>query len=137
MAEHLPMDARYIITVQSSSPSAEGNFFQAWPGDGREELADYIDSGVDPRSDVDPRSGSPNFPAGVDAIYWGDYGFNAKLILRPAEKDWVFLAYKGDLVSDADARRQNIRYPHPADRPSEANASVQFMTGPCIRETRT
>jgi hypothetical protein len=145
------VDTRYTVTVQPGAVPDQSNTFQARPPPpralknpytGRVEQvdpADYVTSGVVPGSDVDPKlpqSDSFGLPADVNAIYWGDFGFNV-LTLHPAEKDWVFLAYKGYLLSDAEARLRNIKYGHPPGMPSEANASVEFMTGPCIRETRT
>jgi hypothetical protein len=131
-SEYTKMDSRYVVVFQMGS-SQNSPPFQTNP-DGH--IMDFDVSGADRYSDMNPKF-PHTYPFNLDvtAIYWGAFGYNM-LILKPAEKDWVFVVYTGSLRTDTEARRMNIRLPHPPGYQSEAEVEISLLTGPCIRETR-
>jgi hypothetical protein len=70
----------------------------------------------------------------VLAVYWTDYPPRSMqtLSLHPADKDWRFSIYSGDLTTDKEARHINIAVPDAGTKPS---ADIWMITDPCIRNS--
>jgi hypothetical protein len=66
----------------------------------------------------------------VDAIYYNHRP--SILTLKTADKDWVFSIYSGSLTTDSEARHLNIVVPS-GQLQFDAETSIYFMTGPCIK----
>jgi hypothetical protein len=130
-SQYTKMDSRYVVVFQMGR-SQNSPPFQTEP-DGH--IMDYDVSGADRYSDVDPKFPHTLLNKDVKAIYWGAFGYNM-LLLKPADKDWVFFVYTGSLRTDTEARRMNITTPHSPGYQSEAEVEISLLTGPCIRETR-
>jgi hypothetical protein len=69
----------------------------------------------------------------VSAMYYEHYRPYV-LTLKTADKDWVFSIQSGSLTTDSEARHMNITLPSKLYGPSVPEASVFFMTGPCVRD---
>lgn len=106
------VDSRYAVSFQVEHSLPGSHLFQREP-----DSADGWRSGVQPNSEVDPRSPSSPYHFGATAVYWGTYGLNT-LTLEPTEKGWVFVVYTGSVLD-----RKN---PY---------TSVDALTGLCSRET--
>jgi hypothetical protein len=121
-------DSRYVVLL-------EGGNDQPFTT----EAADQQHSGVQfrfpvPSLPLTQKIGLERGLKGVEAIYWLHAHIHGILSLRPADKDWVFFVYSGDLMTDAEARRINIEGYGPPRYHAQAEAEVDFLTGPCIRD---
>jgi hypothetical protein len=96
-----PYEGRYVISL-------EGHDVGAFTFKGE----DYYPSGA--RLRFSSLADQPGQLDSVEAIYWGSpVEYKPTLLsLRRADKDWVFFVYKGDLTTDAEARRLNIQAPN-------------------------
>ena len=118
-------DTRYVVVVQQ-----DGGKYQ--PFTNVEGPVDYYYSGVKFRftAERDPVARRKGLK-GVEAVYWVQSHIQGVLTLEPAEKDWVFFVYDGFLMTDVEARHNSITAP---GFRWEAEATVHFLTGPCVRE---
>jgi hypothetical protein len=72
----------------------------------------------------------------VDAHYDSFAYHNMNLSLKPADHDWMFSIYSGEMTTDSEARHLNIRAPIVGGQPMQwkPESDVFLKTGPCERE---